>query len=87
MPDVIVRMWEVKARPTSHAELLTWVCDAAVPSIEVYPLHMSTEVFSSADNRLVVISKWRSGPVDLPEPPEHLVARSPHVWEFTQVDR
>ena len=87
MPDVIVRMWEVKARPAGQAELLTWLCDDAVPSIEVYPLHMSTEVFSSADNRLVVISKWRSGPVDLPEPPEHLVARSPHVWEFTQVDR
>ncbi len=87
MPGVIVRMWEVKARPTGHAELLTWLCDDAVPSIEVYPLHMSTEVFSSADNRLVVISKWRSAPVDLPAPPEHLVARSPHMWEFTQVDR
>jgi hypothetical protein len=35
----------------------------------------------------VVISKWRSSPVDLPEPPAELVARSPHVWDFTPVDR
>jgi hypothetical protein len=87
MADVLVRMWEVKARPAGYAELLTWLCDDAVPSIEVLPLHMSSEVFSSTDNRIVVISKWRSSPVDLPAPPEHLVARAPHSWEFTQVDR
>lgn len=26
-------------------------------------------------------------PRDLPEPPMRLVARPPHAWDFTQVDR
>ena len=59
----------------------------AVPQVEVLPLHMSSEVYSSTDNRIVVISKWRSTPASLPAPPAQLVARAPHVWDFTPVDR
>jgi hypothetical protein len=84
---VIVRMWEARAHPHRFADLLSWVCDTAVPAIEVHPLHVTSEVFSSTDQRIVVISKWRSGARGLPEPPEHLLARSPHEWDFTQVDR
>lgn len=84
---MIVRMWEVRAHPRGFAELMTWVCDSALPTIEVNPLHISSEVFSSTDHRLVVISKWRSNPVPLADPPAHLVARQPHVWDFTPVDR
>lgn len=84
---VIVRMWEVRAYPEALAELLSWVCEIAVPAVEVQPLHVSSEVFSSTDNRVVVISRWRSGAQDLPAPPRHLVARSPHSWDFTPVDR
>jgi hypothetical protein len=80
-------MWEVKAWPSGFAELLTWVCDQAVPRIEVQPLHVSSEVFTSTDHRVVVISRWRSTPVPLPDPPAHLVARSPHIWDFSPVDR
>jgi hypothetical protein len=87
MADLIVRMWEARARPEHFTELLSWVCEAALPEIEVYPLHMSSEVFSSTDNRIVVISKWRGDPVPLAEPPAQLVARSPHSWDFAQVDR
>jgi hypothetical protein len=85
--DVIVRMWEVRSHPEAVAELLSWVCEAGVPAIEVHPTHVSSEVFSSSDHRIVVISRWRSHPVDLPEPPSHLVARPPHAWDFTPVDR
>lgn len=85
--DVIVRMWEARAEPAGFADLLTWVCETALPELEHNPLHMSSEVFSSTDHRLVVISKWRSNPVPLPEPPARLVARAPHSWDFTQVDR
>jgi hypothetical protein len=59
---VIVRMWEVRAQQRTFTELLAWVCDVAVPSIEVYPLHVSSEVLTSPDFRLVVISRWRSNP-------------------------
>jgi hypothetical protein len=46
-----------------------------------------TEVFSSTDHRIVVISRWRGDPSPLPDPPAELVARSAHVWDFTPVDR
>lgn len=85
--DVIVRMWEVRAEPYGFTDLISWICDTALPELEHSPLHISSEVFSSTDNRVVVVSKWRSSPVSLPEPPARLVARSPHVWDFTQVDR
>jgi hypothetical protein len=80
-------MWEVRAHPEGFAELLSWVCDAALPAVEALPLHVSSEVFSSADRRIVVISRWRSDPQPLPEPPGHLVDRAPHAWDFAPVDR
>ncbi|SBT47589.1 hypothetical protein [Micromonospora auratinigra] len=84
---MIVRMWEAKAEPYGFADLITWVCETALPEFEHDPLHLSSEVFSSTDHRLVVISKWRNTPRALPDPPPTLVARAPHSWDFTQVDR
>jgi hypothetical protein len=84
---VIVRMWEVRALPESFTELINWICEVVLPSAEVNPLHVSSEVFSSTDHRLVVISKWRSNPMRFADPPRHLVAREPNVWDFTPVDR
>nr|WP_205862588.1 hypothetical protein [Planosporangium thailandense] len=80
-------MWEVRAQPERFGDLLAWVCDTALPRVEVSPMHVSSEVFSSTDHRIVVISKWRGEPESLPEPPEHLVARAPHSWDFSPVDR
>ncbi|PTA44393.1 hypothetical protein [Micromonospora sp. RP3T] len=84
---MIVRMWEAKAEPYGFAELITWVCETALPEFEHDPMHVGSEVFSSTDHRLVVISKWRNNPRELPEPPTRLVARAPHSWDFTEVDR
>jgi hypothetical protein len=84
---MIARMWEVRALGSGLDELLAWVCDKALPQLEVLPQHVSSEVYSSTDKRIVVISRWRHTPVSLPAPPEALVARSPHVWDFTPVDR
>ena len=86
--SVIVRMWEVKAEPGRLTQLISYVCDRALPVIEVNPLHIGSEVFTSTDNRVVVISKWRgSTPESLIDPPSHLVGRRPQSWDFTQVDR
>jgi hypothetical protein len=79
-------MWEVRARPERLGELLSWVCDRALPEVEVLPPHVSSEVYASTD-RVVVISRWRSDPVALPDPPAQLVARPPHSWDFAPVDR
>ena len=84
---MIARMWEVRASEAGFDELLGWVCDQALPAIEVLPQHVSSDVYSSADHRIVVISRWRNTPEALPEPPERLVARAPHEWDFTPVDR
>jgi len=84
---MIVRMWEVRAEQRTFTELLAWVCDVAIPAIEVSPLHVRSEVFSSPDFRLVVISRWRSHPEPFREPPAHLITRPPHSWDFTPVDR
>jgi hypothetical protein len=84
---MIARMWEVRALGSGFDELLAWVCDEAVPRIEVLPQHVSSEVYSSTDHRIVVISKWRNAPEPMPAPPDRLVARAPHVWDFTSVDR
>jgi len=85
--NVIARMWEARAEPGRLPELVDWVCETALPRIEVSPLHIASEVFSSSDDRCVVISKWRSDPEPLPAAPTRLVARPPHEWDFTQVDR
>ena len=84
---MIARMWEVRASRGGFDELLTWVCDVALPKLEVLPSHVSSEVYSSTDHRIVVISRWRHTPADLPTPPAHLTARAPHAWDFTPVDR
>jgi len=84
---MIARMWEVRALGSGFDELLSWVCDHALPKLEVLPQHVSSDVYSSTDHRIVVISKWRHSPESLPPPPDHLVARDPHVWDFTPVNR
>jgi hypothetical protein len=84
---VIVRMWEVRGCPRGFDDLLTWVCDQALPTVEALPQHVSSEVFASTDHRLVVISRWHRDPEDLPTPPAALVTRSPHIWDFAPVDR
>ncbi|HEU0241351.1 MAG TPA: hypothetical protein VKB59_06590 [Micromonosporaceae bacterium] len=84
---MIVRMWEVKAHPEWMADALSWVCEVGVPILEDDPQHIESEVFSSADNRIVVISRWRGEPADIPEPPRRLVERPGHAWDFSVVDR
>lgn len=84
---MIVRMWEARAYPEGFADLLSWVCEAAVPALEQAPGHLTTEVFSAADHRVVVISRWRGAPATMADPPGHLVPRAPHAWDFTPVDR
>jgi hypothetical protein len=86
MVDVIVRMWEVRADPDRVPELIAWVCDTALPAVEHHPGHAGSEVFSATD-RVVVISRWRGEPVPLSAPPDGLVARPPHEWDFAPVDR
>lgn len=80
-------MWEVKCHPEAMADVLAQVCDVAVPDLEANPRHVASEVFTSTDHRIVVISRWRSDPVSLPDPPRYKVDGPPHSWDFSPVDR
>jgi hypothetical protein len=79
-------MWEVRGYPERLPALVDWVCGTALPAVEHHPGHAGSEVFSATD-RVVVISRWRGEPLPLPDPPGDLVARPPHAWDFTPVDR
>ena len=76
----------MRGYPERLPELVTWVCDTALPGVEHDPRPAGSEVFSSTD-RVVVIARWRGEPLTLPDPPRDLVARPPHVWDFAPVDR
>jgi hypothetical protein len=80
-------MWEVRAYPRTFEQLLQWVCEVAVPSLESRLNHVGSEVFSSTDQRIVVISRWHGEPAEVPAAPAGLEARSAHAWDFTPVDR
>lgn len=84
---MIVRMWEVAAHPEAHQDLLSWICDVAVTELEADLGHMATEVFTSPDQRIVVVSRWRGQPRDLPAPPSYLVRSGPQRADFSPVDR
>jgi len=84
---MIARMWEVKAHPEFVAEALAWVCEVGLPEIEALPRHVGSEVFTSADGRIVVISRWHANPLTLGDPPRHMIEREAHSWDFSPVDR
>lgn len=84
---MIVRMWEVRADARTFSALLNWVCEVAVPTVETNPMHISSEIFSSPDYRLVVITRWNGTPEDFQAPPPQLIAREAHSWDFLPVDR
>ena len=84
---MIARMWEVRAAAPQHVDaLIDWLRDTALPSIESADHHVHSDLYRSMD-RVVVISTWLKRPEDLPEPPPRLVARPPHAWNFTPVER
>ncbi|MHB1615571.1 MAG: hypothetical protein ACYCXA_07435 [Actinomycetes bacterium] len=85
---MIARMWEVRAADHEAAEaVVDWVHATLLPAAEAYPGYDHAQVFESATARVVVISYWRGEPEQLPEPPEHLVARPGASWDFVEILR
>jgi hypothetical protein len=65
-------MWEARAAAGQTDALLKWLVGQAPEAAQIY---------RSAD-RVVLIAEL---PFTLPDPPEVLVARPPHSWEFDRV--
>jgi hypothetical protein len=68
-------MWEAKAADGRTDDLLAWTLQHASADAQIY---------RSADGRIVVIDPTDT---DLPDPPPDLLARPPHAWRFTPVER
>ena len=69
----MTRMWEAVAAPGRRDDLAAWAASA-------WP---GAAVYASADDRVVVIADGAVPPD--PEPPEGLVARAPHGWDFERL--
>jgi hypothetical protein len=80
-------MWEVLAHPEARDEVLSWVSEAAVPAIEALPGHVSSEVLTTTEGRVVVVSRWRNEPVNPETPASYLLAAPARSWDFNLVDR
>jgi hypothetical protein len=68
-------MWETKAAHGRADELIAWALQHAPSDAQIY---------RSTDGRVVVIDPTDT---DLPDPPPDLLARPPHAWRFTPVER
>jgi hypothetical protein len=68
-------MWEAVAAPGRVDELVTWALHHAPADARVY---------RSGDGRVVVIDPTAR---EFTSPPEDLVARAPHTWDFDEVER
>jgi hypothetical protein len=67
-------MWEAVATPGRRDDLARWALD-----------HFAGDVYVSADERVVAVVD--DPPDGDPVPPEDLVARPPHAWDFTRLPR
>ena len=72
-----VLMWEVRAAEGRLDELVDAVRSLADPSAEIYSS-------ATPDERVVVIDPTGRGVANVPD---ELVARPPHEWIFTAVER
>lgn len=72
--DVVV-MWEARAVPDQCDALVDWALAISTDDAEVFRS-------DGPEPRVVIIQ--RAGQ-ELPEPPDALVARPPHAWNFARV--
>lgn len=84
---MIVRMWEVRAHPEAYDDVMSWACDVAAPWLERRPTCLECEILASTDQRILLVSRWRSDPAVPPDPPSYQVASGPHQWDFITVER
>jgi hypothetical protein len=68
-------MWEAVAAPGRLEELLAWAMQQAT---------LQADLYRGADDRVVVIDPTGVG---LPDPPDELIARAPHAWDFDPIHR
>ncbi|MEU9603089.1 hypothetical protein [Streptomyces sp. NPDC048057] len=79
-------MWEARAVRGRGAELLEWARAQELPRAV-----LRRETFRAGDDRVLVITWWRTPPAaagdlpELPEPAAELITRPVHRWRFESV--
>ncbi len=74
-----VLMWEAKGDADG---LIAWWREQVEPQLAE---GASAELFRSAD-RVVALLRFSGEPIEVPQPPEDLIARPPYAWPFETVD-
>jgi hypothetical protein len=65
-------MWEARASEGQTDALVAWLLEQAPDAGQIY----------RSSDRVVLIAQV---PIELDDPPETLVARPPHSWEFDRL--
>ncbi|MET9695708.1 hypothetical protein ABZY31_02135 [Streptomyces sp. NPDC006529] len=95
MSTTVAVMWEARAADGRGGELLEWARSQVLAREPV-----RREVFRAAQDRVLVITWWQTGPEaadgsagtgadalpELPEPRADLIARPVHRWRFESVE-
>ncbi|WP_327254506.1 hypothetical protein [Streptomyces sp. NBC_01244] len=85
--STIALMWEARSVPGRANELLEWARSQVLAQDPV-----RREVFSAPQDRVLVITWWRSPEgigaelPELPEPAADLITRAVHRWRFESVE-
>ncbi len=81
-----VRMWEARAAGDDEAAaLVAWLFDVGIPALAAEAGFDHAEVFTGAEDRVVVLTWWAGDSVELPGPPPAWLARPAHAWDFVSV--
>ncbi|WP_354640999.1 hypothetical protein [Kitasatospora camelliae] len=79
----LARMWEARAADGRADQLHAWVREEALPALRGAPGLCRAEVFTAPGDRVLLITWWEGRPAPVADPPEGLLARPVHRWEFT----
>ncbi|MFJ6214401.1 hypothetical protein ACIQGZ_13860 [Streptomyces sp. NPDC092296] len=94
----VTLMWEARAAEGRGGALLAWALERGLPALTASAAGLErAEVFTAAEDRVLVITWWSAAPEavteperrtlpELPDPPQELLARAPHRWRFHRVE-
>ncbi|TDH17661.1 alpha/beta hydrolase [Mycobacteroides franklinii] len=75
-------MWEAKAIDGKADQIIAWLSNSVVPQFVLRDPQCRTEVYRSADDRVVLIATGAAWSPQIPDIPDGLSERPPHQWHF-----
>lgn len=75
-------MWEAVAAEGKLERLLGWAVEFAESDLLAADSNCTVQIYSSADDRVVIIATGSLTAPQIPKPPVELLQRTPHQWHF-----